>query len=146
MLFVPGSGGFVAGAFTSGRMAGRVTPGAQCRVGYAISGLGGLVSSIAFAFFAPVPILVQQLLIFTIAFGVQVVAPILTLRLLDLFPDTRGAVSSVQAFVAIMIAAATRGIAVPALHGSLLLLALGSLVGAFSGWGLWRMAWTAPAR
>lgn len=88
----------------------------------------------------------QQLLIFTIAFGVQVVAPILTLRLLDLFPDTRGAVSSVQAFVAIMIAAATMGIAVPALHGSLLLLALGSLVGAFSGWGLWRMAWTAPAR
>ena len=68
------------------------------------------------------------------------------LRLLDLFPDTRGAVSSVQAFVAIMIAAATMGIAVPALHGSLLLLALGSLVGAFSGWGLWRMAWRAPAR
>jgi DHA1 family bicyclomycin/chloramphenicol resistance-like MFS transporter len=146
MLFIPVIGGFVAGAFTSGRMAGRVTPGTQCRVGYAISALGGLASSVALACFAPVPILVQQLLIFTIAFGVQVVAPILTLRLLDLFPDTRGAVSSVQAFVAIMIAAATMGVAVPALHGSLLLLALGSLVGAFSGWGLWRMASTAAAR
>ena len=68
------------------------------------------------------------------------------MRLLDLFPDTRGSVSSVQAFVAIMIAAATMGVAVPALHGSLLLLAIGSLVGALAGWGLWRVAWAAQTR
>ena len=48
--------------------------------------------------------------------------------------------------VAIMIAAATMGIVVPALHGSLFGLALGSLFGALAGWGLWHMAWTAPAR
>lgn len=146
MLFIPVIGGFVAGAFTSGRMAGRVTSTAQCRAGYAISTAGGLVASAALAFFAPVPIPVQQLLIFTVAFGVQLVSPIITLRLLDLFPDTRGAVSSVQAFVAIMIAAAVMGLVVPALHGSLLLLALGSLAGALAGWGLWRVAWAAPAR
>jgi len=68
------------------------------------------------------------------------------LRLLDLFPDTRGAVSSVQAFVAILIAAATMGLVVPALHGSLLLLAIGALAGALAGWSLWRVAQPAPAR
>lgn len=146
VLFLPVIGGFVAGAFASGRMAGRIAPGTQCQIGYLVSAAGGLCSSAALALLAPVPIFVQQLFIFTVAFGVQVVSPVLTLRLLDLFPDTRGAVSSVQAFVAIMIAAATMGLVVPALHGSLLLLALGSLAGALSGWGLWRMAWAAPAR
>ena len=146
MLFIPVIGGFVAGAFASGRMAGRLSQRAQCQAGYAISAIGGLASSTALACFPQLPIPVQQPLIFTVAFGVQVVSPIITLRLLDLFPDTRGSVSSVQAFVAIMIAAATMGIVVPALHGSLFGLALGSLFGALAGWGLWRMAWTAPAR
>lgn len=146
MLFFPVIGGFVAGAFTSGRMAGRISATAQCQTGYLISIAGGIVSSVALALFSPVPIFVQQLLIFTIAFGVQVVAPVITLRLLDLFPDTRGAVSSVQAFVSIMIAAATMGLVVPALHGSLLLLALGALAGALAGWSLWRVAQPAPTR
>ena len=146
MLFIPVIGGFVAGAFASGRMAGRVAPRTQCQAGYVISAIGGLAASTALALSAQVPILVQQLLIFTTAFGVQLVSPLITLRLLDLFPDTRGSVSSVQAFVAIMIAAATMGVAVPALHGSLLLLAIGSLVGALAGWGLWRVAWAAPTR
>lgn len=146
MLFVPVIGGFVAGAFTSGRMAGRIGPQAQTRIGFLISTIGGVLSTIALGLFAPVPILVQQLLVFTVAYGVQVVSPIITLRLLDLYPDTRGAVSSMQAFVAIMVAAFTMGVVVPALHGSLLLLAVGSLVGALSGWTLWRMARAAPAR
>jgi len=146
MLFVPVIGGFVAGAFTSGRMAGRLDPHAQTRFGFLVSAIGGLLSTLALGLFSPVPIIVQQVLIFTVAYGVQVVSPIITLRLLDLYPDTRGAVSSVQAFVAIMVAAFTMGVVVPLLHGSLLLLAAGSLVGALAGWLLWRMAYAAPAR
>jgi DHA1 family bicyclomycin/chloramphenicol resistance-like MFS transporter len=146
MLFVPVIGGFVAGAFTSGRMAGRLGPHAQTRVGFVVSAIGGLLSTLTLGLFSPVPIIVQQLLIFTAAYGVQIVSPIITLRLLDLYPDTRGAVSSVQSFVSIMVAAFTMGVVVPALHGSLLLLALGSLVGALAGWSLWRMAYAAPAR
>lgn len=145
MLFFPVIGGFVAGAFASGRMAGRISSWAQCRIGYLISIAGGAVSSAALALYPALPIPLQQLCIFTIAFGVQVVSPIITLRLLDLFPDTRGAVSSVQAFVAILIAAATMGLVVPALHGSLLLLAIGALAGALAGWSLWRVAQPAPA-
>jgi len=146
MLFVPVIGGFVAGAFTSGRMAGRISAHAQTRVGFMVSVIGGLISTLVLAFLTPVPIIVQQVLIFTVAYGVQIVSPIITLRLLDLYPDTRGAVSSVQAFVSIMVAAFTMGVVVPVLHGSLLLLALGSLVGALAGWLLWRMACAAPAR
>ncbi|HNR21884.1 MAG TPA: multidrug effflux MFS transporter [Steroidobacteraceae bacterium] len=146
MLFVPLIGGFVAGAFTSGRMAGRLSPHAQTRLGFLVSAIGGLLSTLALWLFSPVPIIVQQVLIFTAAYGVQIVSPIITLRLLDLYPDTRGAVSSVQSFVSIMVAAFTMGVVVPALHGSLLLLALGSLVGALVGWSLWRMADAAPAR
>jgi DHA1 family bicyclomycin/chloramphenicol resistance-like MFS transporter len=146
MLFVPVIGGFVAGAFTSGRMAGRVGARTQTRIGFTVSAVGGLLSTLVLGLFTSVPILVQQLLIFTAAYGVQIVSPIITLRLLDLYPDTRGAVSSVQAFVSIMVAAFTMGVVVPALHGSLLLLAAGSLVGALAGWSLWRMANAAPAR
>lgn len=146
MLFVPVIGGFVAGAFTSGRMAGRVGARTQTRIGFTVSAVGGLLSTLVLGLFTSVPILVQQLLIFTAAYGVQIVSPIITLRLLDLYPDTRGAVSSVQAFVSIMVAAFTMGVVVPALHGSLLLLAAGSLVGALTGWSLWRMANAAPAR
>lgn len=146
MLFLPVIGGFIAGAFTSGRMAGRVSPRTQCQTGFVISAAAALVTSAALALAPSVPVLAQQVLIFAVAYGVQLVGPIITLRLLDLFPDTRGAVSSVQGFVAIMIMAVTMGAVVPALHGSLLLLALGALGGALAGWGLWRVAWAAPSR
>lgn len=146
MLFMPVIGGFVVGGFTSGRMAGRVPARTQVQIGFLFSAAGGLASTLSQAMFTHVPLPVQQFLIFTVSLGVQLVSPIITLRLLDLYPDTRGAVSSVQGFVAVMIATVTMGLVVPVLHGSLLLLAIGSLCGALAGWILWRMAWAAPAR
>jgi DHA1 family bicyclomycin/chloramphenicol resistance-like MFS transporter len=82
----------------------------------------------------------QQLLLAIIAVGVQLVQPVLNLRMLDLFPRARGSAASVQSCVSIMISAAVFGQLVPLLSGSLLTLSLGSCVGAVIAFGLWRLA------
>jgi DHA1 family bicyclomycin/chloramphenicol resistance-like MFS transporter len=83
---------------------------------------------------------VQQSLLAVIALGVQLVSPILALRMLDLFPHARGSAASVQSCVAIIISAVVFGILVPLLSSSLLTLAEGSLCAALLSCGLWRSA------
>ncbi len=92
------------------------------------------------AYFPATPILVQQALLASIALGVQLVSPVLSLRMLDLFPRARGSAASVQSWVSIMISAAVFGELVPVLSGSLLTLAEGSFVAALVAFGLWRLA------
>jgi DHA1 family bicyclomycin/chloramphenicol resistance-like MFS transporter len=61
---------------------------------------------------------------------VQIASPILALRLLDLFPHARGSAASVQSFTALMLMALVFGVVVPAIHGSLFGLAIGSAIAA----------------
>ena len=56
------------------------------------------------------PIYLQQLLLAAIGFGLQLMYPIVTLRLLDLFPDARGAAASMQSFFSLFIATITMGL------------------------------------
>jgi MFS transporter, DHA1 family, multidrug resistance protein len=87
-----------------------------------------------------VPIAVQEVLIGIDAVGVQLVSPILALRMLDLFPKSRGSAASVQSCVMLLTSSACIGVAVPALAGSLLFLSAGSLVATLLGFGLWSAA------
>ena len=80
------------------------------------------------------------LLLAAIALGVQLVSPILVLRMLDLFPRARGAAASVQSCVSIVISAAVFGALAPLLSNSLATLAEGSLGAALVSFGLWRSA------
>lgn len=86
------------------------------------------------------PLLLQQILIAVIAFGVQLAGPTLNLRMLDLFPLARGSAASVQSCVSIAISALVFGLIAPLLAGSMVNLAAGSVVSAAIAFGLWLLA------
>ena len=129
-LFFPVIGGFLVGAMMSGRLAGRTRRGLQIRIGFGLTFAAVLVRFALHASLGSVPIPVQQALIFVSAIGVQIISPVLALRMLDMFPQSRGAAASVQSFLSVALAAFTFGLAVPLLQNSLLALSAGSLVAA----------------
>ena len=60
--------------------------------------------------------------------------------MLDLFPLNRGSAASVQSFISLIMGSAVIGLLAPALSGSFLALACGSLVLAFLSAFFWRLA------
>jgi DHA1 family bicyclomycin/chloramphenicol resistance-like MFS transporter len=139
-LFIPIIGGFVIGAWISGQMAGRIAASSQCKLGFAFSVTGAGLTVVLHSLVPAPPLAAQQFLLAVIALGVQLVSPILALRMLDLFPHARGSAASVQSCVAIIISALVFGVLVPLLSNSLLTLAEGSLCAALVSFALWRSA------
>jgi MFS transporter, DHA1 family, multidrug resistance protein len=140
-LFVPLICGILGGAWLSGRLAGRIPGGRQIGIGYALSLSGAGLTVLLHASMRSPPVLAQQVLITTIATGVQLMMPIFALRMLDLFPEVRGSAASVQSCVMLGIGAVFLGGVVPALSHSMLALSLGSLLAALTGFCIWRLAW-----
>jgi len=139
-LFDPVIGGFAVGAWISGRMAGRVRGATQAELGFVIAlASTGVLLGVLLLIPEP-PIALQQTLLASIAFGVQLVSPVLSLRMLDLYPRARGSAASVQSFVSILISALVFGQLSPMLNSSMRTLAAGSFVAALLGFGLWRLA------
>jgi MFS transporter, DHA1 family, multidrug resistance protein len=137
-LFVPIIAGFMLGAWLSGRLAGRIPGRRQVGIGFAVSlASSGLVLALHLAVH-PLPIVVQEMLIGIDAMGVQLVMPILALRMLDLFPTSRGSAASVQTCVMLLTGSVCIGLAVPALAAALLYLAAGSFGATLLAFGLWR--------
>jgi len=140
-LFLPIISGFVAGAWISGRMAGRFPLARQARLGFTVSLIGAALTVALNALSATTPPLpLQQLLLLVIAVGVQLVSPTLTLRMLDLFPHARGSAASVQSCISIVISAVVFGVLAPLVSGSLLTLSETSLCAALIGFALWLAA------
>lgn len=136
-LFVPIVSGFMLGAALSGRLAGRWRPARQVASGFAMSAFAAAVGiALQYLTDSP-PRLAEQFVIAAISFGVQLAFPPITLRMLDLFPQTRGAVASVQSFVGLTIGATTIGVVAPLLHGSLLALSTASLLASLTAAMLW---------
>lgn len=130
-LFIPIIGGFTIGAVLSGRMAGRLPQMQQVLLGFATTiGASGSAALLHALLPAPPPILVQQLLMTVGSIGVQLVFPVLTLRILDMFPANRGSAASVQTFIQLIVASMVIGVLVPAIHGSMLWLTAGSMIAA----------------
>jgi DHA1 family bicyclomycin/chloramphenicol resistance-like MFS transporter len=137
MLFVPIVTGFIVGAALSGRLAGRWRPARQVWTGFAVSA-GAAGCGLALQWLQVVPMrFAEQCVIAAISFGVQLAFPPITLRMLDLFPDTRGSVASVQSFVGLMIGATTIGVIAPLLQGSLRALSAASLLATLTAATLW---------
>jgi len=109
-LFVPVIAGILVGAWCSGRIAGKLDLVYQVRIGIATTFVVSLVRVLLHLGLDPVPILVQQGLLFVAGVGAQIAFPVLTLRMLDLFPAARGTAASAQSFVALLITAFTLGI------------------------------------
>ena len=138
-LFVPAVAGIFLGALAANRMAGRASTRTQIVTGFAFLLLSTSLN-VGYHLLLPpaLPWTVAPLFFYTI--GMSMVAPSLTLLVLDLFPHIRGTVASCQAFTMTMLSALVGGLVSPWLYGSVLHLALGQLALAFGGFALWRIA------
>ena len=97
-FFILTISGIMSGAWLSGRLAGKVAPKTQIRHGFVIMLSISVLNLVANVLFTPhvswalVPIAV-------FAFGWALMVPVVTLLVLDLYPERRGMASSLQAFV-----------------------------------------------
>lgn len=117
--------GIMSGAWLSGRLAGRIRPAAQIRLGFLIM-LGITVLNVLLsAVLAPHPgWALWPVAVYS--FGWSVMTPSVTLLLLDLVPERRGMASSVQAFISAVMNALVAGVLAPLVMHSSLALALAS--------------------
>jgi len=139
-LFFPVIGGILVGAWCSGRIAGRYSLDSQVRFGLSFTFGVALVRVIAHFALATVPIPFQQALLFFAGFGAQFAFPVLTLRMLDLFPGARGTAASAQSFVALLVTAFTIGIVSPHAQSHLHWLAWASLGYTLIAAGCWHLS------
>ncbi|MEO0318472.1 MAG: hypothetical protein RL404_2149 [Pseudomonadota bacterium] len=138
-LFVPAVSGIFLGALTANRMAGKVQTRRQIAIGYGLLVSSGALSMTYHLFFPPaLPWTVAPLFLYTM--GMSIVAPGLTLLVLDLFPQIRGTVASCQSFAMTMLSAVVAGLVSPMLNHSMLLLSAGQFAFAVTGLLLWRIA------
>jgi len=125
-FFVLTIAGIMAGAFLSGRMAGRVKATRQIRYGFIVMASVGAINLALNLLFAPnawwalVPIALY-------AFGWAMMVPVVTLMVLDLVPERRGMASSLQAFVGSTANGLVAGVVAPLVMHSALALAATSL-------------------
>ncbi|WP_414691636.1 multidrug effflux MFS transporter [Noviherbaspirillum sp.] len=134
--FVPTVAGIFCGAFTVNRVAGTLPVAKQVMIGFCFLIGAGVVNVLYHAVFPPsLPWSVAPF--FFYAFGMSVVAPAVTLLVLDLFPEIRGTVASCQSFTQTMLAAVVSGVVAPMLSHSVLWLAAGQLAFTLIGFALW---------
>lgn len=138
-LFIPGISGMMTGAFLSGRIAGRMSASATVRLGYAVM-LVATALNLGLALVFPTPRLPWSVLPIGLhAVGVGLNFPTLTLLLLDRFPASRGAVSSLQAFISLTLSALIAGVLSPLLSVSVLRLACGAALSTVLGFLAWQV-------
>jgi MFS transporter, DHA1 family, multidrug resistance protein len=138
-LFIPAITGMMTGAFISGRLAGKLSAAATVRLGYAIM-LGASAINLVTAYLLPAPQVPWSVLPIGLhAIGIGINFPTLTLLLLDRFPHHRGAVSSVQAFVSLIISAMLAGVISPLVSDSVLKLAATAAISTALGFASWRI-------
>ena len=132
-------GGIMAGAWLSGRMAGRVEPRSQIRRGLNIMVLATLLN-LALNLTLAVPQWWWALPpVALFSFGWALMVPVVTIKVLDLAPDRRGLASSLQAFVGSVANGLVAGVIAPLVMHSTVALALTSA--AFLGIGLVAWQW-----
>ncbi len=131
-------GGIMAGAWASGRMAGKVAPKRQIRDGFVIMLATSVVNVIANALFTPhAAWALWPLAVF--AFGWALMVPVVTLLVLDLHPERRGMASSLQAVIGSTANGIVAGVVAPLVMHSTLALASTSIL--MLGIGLVAWVW-----
>ena len=126
-FFVMTISGIMAGAWLSGRLAGKVAPKRQIRHGFVIMLTTSILNVLANVFFSanaywamfPVALF---------AFGWALMVPVVTLLVLDLYPERRGMASSLQAFIGSSANGVVAGVLVPLVMHSTLLMAVSSIL------------------
>jgi DHA1 family bicyclomycin/chloramphenicol resistance-like MFS transporter len=135
-FFVLTIAGIMAGAWVSGRMAGRIAPKQQIRHGFVIMLVIAVLNLAANLMFkAHVSWALFPIAVF--AFGWALMVPVVTLLVLDLYPERRGMASSLQAFIGSTANGIVAGVIAPLIMHSTVALAAVSLL--MMGIGL--LAW-----
>ena len=125
-FFVLTISGIMAGAFVSGRMAGRLAPKQQIKYGFSIMLSIAVINLLANMLFkAHVSWAMIPVAIFS--FGWAMMVPVVTLLVLDLHPDRRGMASSLQAFIGSSANGLVAGVIAPLVMHSTVGLAAASL-------------------
>lgn len=140
VLFLPLITGIMTGAWVQNRLAPRVRGRYLAAAGFVVALASALVNLLLVELPATSGVLPWAVLpLGGIAFGVQLSFPILTVTMLELFPQRRGSAASMQAFEQLLLNAVVAGVVVPLVAGSLTSLALTSLAfvlagGLMGGW------------
>ena len=138
-FFVPMISGMMAGAWLSGRTAGRVKGLTLANAGFACSAVA-IAANMLYYLLVDDPTVPWAVLPLVLnAFGIALVFPIVTLAILDLFPAQRGAAASLQAFTGLLLNAVIAGLLSPLVSATGLGLA-GLAAGFLAiGWVFWWM-------
>jgi len=135
-LFLLTISGIMGGAWVSGRLAGRIAPKRQIRHGFVIMlamGLLNLAANVLFTAHASWALL--PLGVFALGWAMMV--PVVTLLVLDLYPQRRGMASSMQTFVGAVANGLVAGVVAPLVMHSTVLLAAASLLMLCVGLAAW---------
>jgi DHA1 family bicyclomycin/chloramphenicol resistance-like MFS transporter len=125
-FFVLTISGIMGGAWASGRLAGKIAPRRQIRHGFVIMVVVSLANVAANFAFEPHPGW-ALLPIAIFAFGWALMVPVVTLLVLDLYPERRGLASSLQAVIGSTANGLVAGAIAPLVMHSTRALALASL-------------------
>jgi len=117
--------GIMAGAWVSGRLAGRIKPRHQIRHGFVIM-LTVSIVNVVLNWLFPAQVWWAMWPIALFAFGWALMVPVVTLMVLDLVPERRGMASSVQACVGSLANALVAGALAPLVMHSTFALACAS--------------------
>ncbi len=134
--------GIMAGAWLSGRVAGRVKARRQIRWGFSVMLLVSLANVALNLLFEPAAWW-AMLPIAIFSFGWALMVPVVTLLVLDQVPDRRGMASSMQAFIASMANGLVAGVISPLVMHSTVALAVTSLLMSCVGIVAW--IWVKPS-
>ena len=129
--------GIMAGAYLSGRLAGRMPPQRQVHLGFAVMAAVSLLNLVlnvvvdANAWWAMWPIGLY-------CFGWALMVPVVTLMVLDLAPTRRGMASSLQACIGSVASGVVAGVMAPWVMHSTVALAVGAVGLMSTGLLAWR--------
>ncbi len=135
-FFMLSMAGLTGGAWLSGRLAGKIRPQQQIRWGYAVMGVVS-VANVALNLLLPPHPSWSMIPVALFSFGWALMVPVVTLMVLDLAPDRRGLVSSLQMCVGSAANALVAGVLVPLVMHSAATLAWASLGLLMVGWVAW---------
>ncbi|MEO8278203.1 MAG: multidrug effflux MFS transporter [Ideonella sp.] len=119
--------GIMGGAFLSGRLAGKIKPRHQIRHGFVIMLAVSVLNVLLNLLFEP-SVWWSMWPIAIYSFGWALMVPVVTLLVLDLFPERRGMASSLQAFIGSTANGLVAGVIAPLVMHSPVGLAIASLL------------------
>ena len=119
--------GIMGGAWISGRLAGRIERDRQIRIGLAVMLAVSVLNLVANVLWAA-HVSWSLIPIGLYALGWAMMTPVVTLMVLDLYPDRRGMAASMQAFVGALSNGVVAGVVVPMVMHDTVALAVASLL------------------